>query len=101
MQVRDLAGVTLREVDASSWDPTQAGRSLGALRAVVACIAVPGSAKVSPEAVRESSDNFQRKDERGKQMNGQEEPGTEHDSLPLLERSELRQSPWFRRVCVQ
>lgn len=100
MQVRDLAGVTLREVDASSWDPTQAGRSLGALRAVVACITVPGSAEAFPEVVRELSGGFQRKDERGKQMNWQEKPGAERDSSSSLQRSELRQSPWFRRVRV-
>jgi len=38
--VRDLAGVTLREVDACAWDPRQTRRSLAVLRAVASCVTI-------------------------------------------------------------
>ncbi|CAB1113910.1 unnamed protein product [Ectocarpus sp. CCAP 1310/34] len=83
--VRDLAGVTLREVDACAWDPRQTRCSLGVLRAVASCVTLP---PLPAPGVDE-------KDTDGKE---------EGDSQGATERngnSALVESPWFRQLFVE
>ncbi|CAM9675898.1 unnamed protein product [Ectocarpus fasciculatus] len=92
--VRDLAGVTLREVDACAWDPRQTRRSLGVLRAVASCVTLPpppppeNSEKSPASGVNQKGDDD--KDERN--LRGT----TEH-----IGKSPLVDSPWFRQLFVE
>eukprot|EP00752_Nemacystus_decipiens_P012189 g10806.t2 len=102
--VRDLAGVTLREVDACAWDPRETRRSLGVLRAVASCVTLPpltssdpSEARVPPkwevETAEGPAEKAKRHEEDGKNENRSEAHG---DGI-----SGLAESPWFRQLFVE
>ncbi|CAM9692403.1 unnamed protein product, partial [Ectocarpus sp. 8 AP-2014] len=91
--VRDLAGVTLREVDACAWDPRQTRRSLGVLRAVASCVALP------PLPPPENSEEFPTS---GLDQNDKDdkEEGNLQGTTERNGNSALVESPWFRQAFI-
>eukprot|EP00903_Cladosiphon_okamuranus_P012353 g11582.t1 len=101
--VRDLAGVTLREVDACAWDPRQARRSLGVLRAVASCVTLPPlSPAEHPSPLSPSKWEDQLKGGPGERDNHGK--GPRNDGNVKTQgggSSALAESPWFRHLFVE
>ncbi|CAM9532484.1 unnamed protein product [Ectocarpus sp. 13 AM-2016] len=91
--VRDLAGVTLREVDACAWDPRQTRRSLGVLRAVASCVTLP------PLPPPENSDKSLASEVDQKDK-GDKEEGDSQGTTERNGSSALVESPWFRQAFI-
>lgn len=77
--MRDLAGVTLKEVDALAWDPMQSSRSLGVLRAIVSCVSVPSISGNASAFNTNPSENSRGSIEQGDPGNGRASNGKEAD----------------------
>ncbi|CAM9135285.1 unnamed protein product [Scytosiphon promiscuus] len=96
--VRDLAGVTLREVDACAWDPRQTRRSLGVLRAVASCVTLPPLS--SPPGDSDDKPLTPGSGREEKKDGEERRPGSEGEN-GAGGTSALAESPWFRQLFVE
>lgn len=107
--MKDLAGVTLREVDACAWDSSHSSRSIGVLRAVVSCVSITpststtiigGMGEKGGDCKKEGGSGCAAKSDDPQKGHSQrvldQDPGKEGGSFVSEAVSGLEESPWFR-----